>query len=138
MITNTVKNSLKYIQSTGELFRADGSLMGIGYSGKASGKNCCAMESIKCVGPIPRGSYTAWDVHDSPPGPHSTGKLSIRLRPDAGTRNFILSLGRDPASFLMHGDNADHTASEGCIIMPRTVRAEVAAAKDAVIVVLAG
>lgn len=126
-----------YHQATGLLNRPDGTLAAVGYSGHAAGKNCCAMESIKCVGPIPRGSYTAWDVHDSPPGPHSTGKLSIRLRPDAATRAFILSLGRDPASFLIHGDNADHTASEGCIIMPRTVRAEVAAAKDAVIVVVA-
>jgi hypothetical protein len=42
----------------------------------------------------------------------------MRLEPDAGTDT------RGRAGFLIHGDNTamDHTASHGCIILPRATR----------------
>jgi hypothetical protein len=65
-------------------------------------------------GPIPVGGYTIGDPVDGPP----LGPVRMRLDPDAGNDMF----GR--SGFLIHADNSDHdyTASEGCIILPRSVR----------------
>ncbi len=50
------------------------------------------------------------------------GPFTIHLSPDQSNAMF----GR--GGFLVHGDNAEvnHTASEGCIIMPRLARIELA------------
>lgn len=103
-----------YKQSTGELFDANGKLAGNGYSGSPAGKNNPAMQNVPFVGPIPRGAYTVGDPHDSP----KTGTFTLDLTPDATNQMF----GRD--EFRMHGDSIKDpgTASDGCIIMPRTVR----------------
>jgi hypothetical protein len=57
----------------------------------------------------------------------------MALDPDPGNQMF----GRD--GFLIHGDNMamNHTASEGCIILGRPIREQIADSADRVIVVTA-
>lgn len=102
-----------YDQSAGTLSRNGKAVPGaIGYAGKGAHKNRPASQHLKNLGPIPRG---AWRIggHTSSKGP-----LTIVLTPKAGTNTF----GR--TAFRIHGDSAQHpgAASEGCIIMPYTVR----------------
>src|SRR5881394_3675444 len=95
-----------YKQSTGELL-LDGTHVTTGYSGHAEGRNNPEMEGTPDVGPLPRGFYTIGVPFDTTThGPHV-----MRLTPDAGQDEH----GR--SGFLMHGDNAQHDASLGCIIM---------------------
>ncbi len=108
-----------YSQSTGQLSR-DGVLVGTGYSGCREGRNCSTLQDRHNLGPIPRGLYSISDPYDTT----EHGPFVLRLTPDLGNEMF----GR--ADFLMHGDNATHTASEGCIIQARAVRDQVAASGD--------
>ena len=103
-----------YVQSTGELFRPDGSFCASGYSGRGEGLNNPAMQHVHNTGPIPCGLYDMGDVDEE------KGPLTIHLIPRPGTEMH----GR--SGFLVHGDNqhANHTASEGCIIMPKLSRIE--------------
>ncbi len=59
--------------------------------------------------------------------------MVMALDPDPGNQMF----GRD--GFLIHGDNMamNHTASEGCIILGRPIREQIADSADRVIVVTA-
>lgn len=108
-----------YSQSTGQLSR-DGNIVATGYSGRAEGRNNSTMQDRHNVGPIPRGVYSISDPFDT----ETHGPFVLRLTPDVGNEMF----GR--SGFLMHGDNAAHDASEGCIIMPRDVREAVAASGE--------
>lgn len=117
-----------YEQLTGKLRDASDTVIGIGYSGKGDDKNNPASEGKEGFGPIPCGHYTITGgpngvPYDSP----GHGPFVMHLVPDDETRARILSLGRDPGSFLMHGDKigALGTASEGCIIQSRGVREKV-------------
>lgn len=109
----------KYIQSTGELFDTDGNFVAKGYAGGNCGRNpegvnCNFLQNIKGVGPLPVGIYhRGWVVMHSQLGPYA-----IPLIPDQKNEMF----GR--GGFYMHGDKANPpcSASEGCIIMPITVR----------------
>jgi len=114
-----------YQQSTGLMTDAGGSVSVYGYSGAGEGKNNPAMQDQHNVGPIPCGRYTITGpecTHGVPCGDchgiqtHHHGPLVLRLTPDPSNEMF----GR--AGFLIHGDNQTHTASEGCIILPRTIR----------------
>ena len=108
-----------YKQSTGELHHGD-QLVGVGYSGHAEGRNNPAMQAVHDVGPLPRGWYTIGPAHDTTThGPHV-----ICLTPDPSNEED----GR--AGFLMHGDNAKHDASLGCIIMGPVIRNTVSASAD--------
>lgn len=78
------------------------------------------MQDRHNLGPIPRGAYSISEPYDTT----EHGPFVLRLTPDLGNEMF----GR--AGFLMHGDNATHDASQGCIIMPRAVRDQVAASGD--------
>ena len=76
------------------------------YSGTGKGRNNPAMEAVKAVGPIPRGMWLIIGVKDSV----NTGPYSLILEPvehDAHGRSL----------FRIHGDNKEHDASHGCIIM---------------------
>lgn len=117
-----------YSQSTGEL-RRDGILIGVGYSGHGDGLNDPADQQVRNVGPIPQGMYTIGPAFTHP----AAGPVTMRLTPGPKTETF----GRD--GFLIHGDSAsqDHSASRGCIIMPRVVRAAVSASKDTALKVTA-
>jgi RHS repeat-associated protein len=83
-----------------------------GYSGNGDGKNNSSEQGHQDVGPIPNGSWTVGAPYDSP----NTGPNTFPLTPQPG--NSCFGTGRNCSTFRMHGDNATHTASHGCIIMP--------------------
>ena len=103
----------RYVQSTGQLTR-DGQSKAFGYSGAGEGKNDPAAQDQHNVGPIPQGIYTIGAPSDT----KTHGPYVLHLTPDPENEMF----GR--SGFLIHGDSVvdPGTASEGCIIFPRTVR----------------
>ena len=101
-----------YSQGTGKLFDPDGVHIATGYSGKGRGKNNCALQHVKNVGPIPQGIYTIGQAYNSA----KVGPFALQLTPDPSN-----DMGGRSA-FLIHGDNRTGTASEGCIILGRMVR----------------
>jgi hypothetical protein len=111
-----------YNSANGNLSR-DGSLVGTGYSGNHAGLNNPAMDNVHDVGPIPKGSWIIGKFFDDPGG---KGPIVAHLSPNADTTTF----GR--SGFMIHGDNREgnHTASEGCIILPHDVRAAIEASGD--------
>lgn len=125
--------SWAYNQSTGRLYRPDGSLAGVGYAGgnggaRPEGVNNHAMQAVRSVGPIPCGVYRRGGVVLA----SHLGPYAIPLLPDA--RNMMF--GR--SAFYMHGDKAapPQSASDGCIIQANAVRKEFYASEDDVLVVV--
>lgn len=104
-----------YAQDSGALYDPNGVLMMRGYSGNGAGLNNPAMDDRVGVGPIPVGDYTVGAPHA--PIDH-LGPLALPLYP-AKTNNM-----KGRSGFFMHGDNSrlNHTASNGCVIMPPQVR----------------
>lgn len=106
-------------QSNGQLFNRDNECIATGYAGgncgkNPEGKNNPYMQEVPCVGPLPRGRYQLSAlVPQSQLGPYA-----IVLTPAPTNEMF----GR--GHFYIHGDRTlmPGSASEGCIIMPRTVR----------------
>jgi hypothetical protein len=120
------RDRFTYVQRMGHLFFGP-ALVSICYSGHLAGLNNPGAEGEKDIGPIPAGDYLLTDVHDS----LTTGPLSIRLAPDAKTRVRIVSLGRAPDSFLIHGSDVhdeDHHSSHGCVVASRQSRESIIAA----------
>ena len=119
-----------YQQSTGRLTGPDGLLAGVGYSGHGPGLNNPDMQGAVGVGPIPQG---LWHIGPARNPPDHLGPLAMPLTPQAGTH----ALGR--SAFFMHGDNAaaNHTASDGCIIMNHTIRLAVDNSADCNLMVIA-
>ena len=114
----------RYSQSTGALTH-NGQSAGAGYSGTGAGRNNAAMEGVRNVGPIPQGRYAVSQAYDTRThGPHV-----MRLTPQGHT-----ALGR--SGFLIHGDNPRHDASEGCIILNRSMRDQISRSGDPVIEVV--
>lgn len=111
----------KYSQKTGNLSYND-KIVGSGYAGCGNGVNNPEAQAIRDVGPIPRGLYSIGVAFTHP----KAGPMTMRLTPMKGTDTF----GRD--GFLIHGDNTsmNRTASNGCIIQNRSVRATVAVSND--------
>jgi hypothetical protein len=91
-----------------------------GYSGNGEGLNNPAMQNAHAVGPLPQGSYTIQPPHADP----KVGPIAMRLAPAPANEMF----GR--GDFLIHGDNAqaNHTASEGCIVLAHDARVAIGAA----------
>ena len=116
-----------YQQSSGKLFR-DGTLVGIGYSGRDSGLNNPSAESQVSVGPIPVGEWIIGAFFDDPGG---KGPIVCHLTPCEGTN----ALGR--SGFMIHGDNgaANHSASHGCIILARPYRIAIRDSGDMMLIV---
>jgi len=110
-----------YNQSDGTLAKG-GATLGIGYSGFDAGKNMPSAENEPSIGPIPRGRWKIGNLYQS----ENHGPDCMPLTPCDGTETF----GR--SGFLLHGDSILHpgSASHGCIIMPRSVRLEVASSGD--------
>jgi hypothetical protein len=110
----------QYRQSNGDLSR-DGRSVGSGYSGNGVGRENPAMEGVRNVGPIPRGIYRIGAQFDHP----TKGPVTMGLTPVGHT-----ALGR--TAFLIHGDSREHPgeASEGCIVLGRTLRQAVADSGD--------
>ncbi|SRR5579871_278144 len=111
-----------YSQKTGEL-NQDGTHVATGYSGAGPGKNNPEMEQVHNVGPIPKGD---WTIVGPPASTATHGPFVLHLEPAPTTQTF----GR--GGFLMHGDSVEHPgqASQGCIILPRTVREQVWNSRD--------
>ena len=107
-----------YIQRTGNLYH-DGALAAKGYSGRGTGMNNPMLEAVADTGPIPCDLYTISRAFTHKTG----GPFTLRLTPNDGIAGET-----SRAGFLIHGDNADHTASHGCIILPRIMRLAVDAA----------
>jgi hypothetical protein len=116
--------SWRYEQSTGKLWR----LEAVGYSGREEALNQPDLEAVMHRGPIPRGIWKLAGTYDS----ERRGPLCIRLEPQ----------GFDPhgrSAFLIHGDlvhGPPFSASEGCIILPRTVREKVWESGDRILEVV--
>lgn len=113
---------MTYHQASGKLRAADGALMGVGYSGRDSGKNNPKDQGIAGFGPIPCGKYAIGKPFNS----DTHGPFVLPLTPVPGA----VMYGR--SGFLIHGDSksAPGTASHGCIILPRKVREAIAASGD--------
>lgn len=105
----------KYSQSTGELTSPAGSSVGHGYSGHGDGVNNPALQNVEKVGPIPQGLWSIGQFFYDIGG---KGPIVAHLTPMPETNTFSRS------GFMIHGDNEElnHTASEGCIILPRGIR----------------
>lgn len=102
---------LEYHIKTGELVY-DGQLKGIGYSGHGAYKNDPTAVHLKAEGPIPPGLWEIGLPHKHP----VLGPCVMNLDPAPGTDTLGRSL------FRIHGDNKNHTASEGCIILGPALR----------------
>lgn len=104
-----------YVQESGALLNPAGALVATGYSGNGKGLNNPGLQHLRGVGPIPQGKYTC----ATPTSKTHLGPDAIPLAPFPDNTMF----GRD--QFYCHGDNAaaNHSASEGCIIMPPAARA---------------
>ncbi|MGH9418143.1 MAG: tlde1 domain-containing protein [Terriglobales bacterium] len=106
---------------------ADGTrkLAGIGYSGVDSALDDPVAQDESSAGPIPRGHWIIGrqQSHQLANGKH----LIAAMRPSPAAGNATKR-----TNFWIHGDTAahNHTASEGCIILPRDVRDVIAASGD--------
>lgn len=120
----------QYQQSTGNLTDPNGNQVGQGYSGHGDGLDNPAQQTVHMIGPIPQGNWSIGAFFDDPGG---KGPIVAHLMPMAGTDAF----GRE--GFMIHGDNslANHTASEGCIILGHSFRQMIAASPDKSLVVIA-
>ena len=111
-----------YVQSTGELVDAQGEVVARGYAGCQEGKNTPAYEQVRNIGPLPQGHYSI----GPPYATRTHGPYVLRLTPDLTNRMY----GR--AGFLIHGDSvsAPGTASNGCIVLPKSVRVGIGTSGD--------
>lgn len=115
------------------MLRPDGSLAATGYAGgdagtRPDGVNNPALQHVPRVGPLPAGAYMMGE-----PVEHTQlGPFALPLEPFADNRMH----GR--SGFYCHGDNfaLNRSASDGCIIMPHDVRAEMWESEDHQLVVV--
>lgn len=85
----------------------------VGYSGGHEGRNKPGKENWPMLGPTPVGKYKTGTLFH-----HEKTKANTRrLYPDSDTTTRIHKLGRDPKSFMIHGDNKKNDASAGCMIL---------------------
>lgn len=105
----------RYEISTGKWFAPDGNILGTGYSGAyGASQNNPQDVALHNIGPIPPGKYTIFFPRTGSHGPYA-----LPLWPDAANEMH----GR--SAFMVHGDRVNAPpghASEGCIILPRSVR----------------
>lgn len=118
----------QYQQSTGNLTAPDGSLAGVGYSGNGADLDNPAGQGDIGHGPIPQGQWTI--------GAFATyqrlGSIVAPLEPAPGN-----TMDGRQGGFYIHGDNVamNHTASDGCIILARPLRQQIADSGDTQLVV---
>lgn len=105
----------EYSQTSGDL-KFNQSYVGTGYSGFGLGKNKPNMENVRNIGPIPKGVYRI----SAPRTSANTGPFVLPLAPVGHN-----ALGR--TDFQIHGDSRSNpgSASNGCIIMTRTIREKI-------------
>ena len=122
-------------QRQGELLDPEGEHKAFGYAGgnlgkNDEGKNNPDYQYVPDIGPLPVGKYKF-----GKPVPQShLGPFAIPLIPDGGNDM------RGRGSFYIHGDTIKNPgcASEGCIILPRPIRDELAASLDNDLLVVTG
>lgn len=107
-----------YRQRDGELTH-NGEFVGAGYSGRGEARNNPDMEAVPNEGPIPRGRYRVAGARFS----QRLGPCVMNLDPIGHD-----ALGR--TDFRIHGDNANHDASHGCIILGPLIRRAIADSGD--------
>lgn len=121
----------RYEQSTGYLFAPDGTLAGSGYAGHGIGLDNPDAQDMHDVGPLPQGKYTIGPAYTS----RRCGPVTMDLRPDPANDMF----GR--FAFRLHGDLIDgppNSASDGCVILGRMIRQQIAESPDREFLVVAG
>lgn len=108
--------------SSGTLLNLNGIAVGHGYAGNGEGLNNPAKTNVHDVGPLPVGKYKIGAPYDDA----QVGVFALPLTPDPSNEMFGRSL------FRIHGDNKamNHTASHGCIILPRAVRNDISNSGD--------
>ncbi len=109
-----------FIRETG-VFLFDGTVLcDTAYSGHGPGVNNPDLQDIRNVGPLPAGTYLIGPAKEPI---DRLGPVALPLTPNPDNQMF----GRD--EFFIHGDNAqmNHTASDGCIILPRNIRDQIVA-----------
>ena len=122
-----------YEQKTGKLSH-NGEVVATGYAGgncgkNPEGKNSPEHQSVPKVGPVPQGKYK----FGTPVAQSHLGPFAIPLAPDPANEMF----GR--SDFFVHGDTTPSgNASEGCVIVPRSVRNAMAASPDNELEVISG
>lgn len=116
----------QYRQHDGEL-SCDGEFEGTGYSGTDEGRNNPDMQNVIDIGPIPVGVYKIGPAYDEI---GALGPCVMALEPLPDTETFGRSL------FRIHGDNVQHDASHGCIILGPAIRRKIAASPDRSLVVV--
>lgn len=96
------------------------------YAGTEGYKDNPAFECEVNKGPLPRGKYKI----GLPLANHPTaGRFVLRLTPYAGNN----MCGR--SGFLIHGDNGQGTASNGCIVAPLEIRKKIYDSSDRELIV---
>lgn len=116
---------------TYDYHQRDGSLthgaefVGTGYSGHGAGRNNPDMQDKQKVGPIPRGLYKIGPAYQHA----KLGPCVMNLDPMPGTDT------RGRSLFRIHGDNATHDASEGCIILGPSIRRQISVSHDRLLLV---
>jgi hypothetical protein len=120
---------LFYEQPTGEMFRPDHTLIGVGGAGHGAGWNAPELQTAKGVGPLPRGVYRIGDVimkHEH------LGRYVLPLFPlddprKTGVAARAWLFGR--SAFFIHGWNTDPakraSSSDGCILLPPNARVRI-------------
>jgi hypothetical protein len=94
------------------------------YSGKGQHRDKAASQDIEDFGPIPEGNWRIGEIKD----PNYNKKLTrpiFRLVPDQETEKRVGEdggMGRKPGTFLIHGNNKENDASQGCIILNKPAR----------------
>lgn len=103
--------------TSGTLLNLNNIEAGKGYAGNGAGLNNPSMTNVPNVGPLPVGKYKIGAPYDD----KQVGVYAMALTPDPANEMFGRSL------FRIHGDNSklDHSASHGCIILPRHIREDI-------------
>ena len=112
---------LTYSQSTGILTDSNGLQLAHGWAGHSDGKNNPDAQTMRGVGPLPRGTYSIapWEAMHGHLGP-----MVAKLIPDS-TNNMRASDGGDRDSFYIHGPSTGSNygqESNGCIVLLRADR----------------
>jgi len=124
-----------YVQSTGQMYYQPTANLGGGppqpiggpmYAGHGAGVNNPALDFVPSVGPLPTGGYTIGQQQNNLTGAGLSLPGSMRLTPDVD--NWM----HGRSGFLIHGDNnaGNRSASEGCIIQPRSIRDLIGVSQD--------
>jgi hypothetical protein len=96
-----------------------------GYSGNGQHRNKPASQDLENHGPIPEGNWRIEEITDPEYFKNTQLKPPVyRLVPDQDTEKRVGNGGmkRKPNSFLIHGDNRENDASQGCIILGKPFR----------------